>query len=41
MSPNPVNTYKQLDLIAAELLKIKQALIQAQAAREAGGKEAA
>ena len=32
---------KQLDLIAGELLKIKKALIQAQAARDAAGKEAA
>jgi hypothetical protein len=32
---------EQLDLIAGELLKIKKALIQAQAARDAAGKEAA
>lgn len=41
VTSSPDANIKQLDLIAAELLKIKQALIQAQAAREAGGKEAA
>ena len=32
---------QRLDLIAAELHKIKKAMIQAQAARDTGGKEAA